>query len=65
MKTQIKAQIKKLVKSNGSHIGVIRHLITANNPEVNFEDYKEFATSLLSKKLSNVKSSIRASVRYQ
>ncbi len=65
METQIKAQIKKMVKNNGSHIGVIRHLISANNPSINFEDYKEFTASLLSKKLSNVKSSIRASVRYQ
>ena len=65
METQIKVQIKKLVNGNGSHIGVIRHLITNNNPGINFEDYKEFTTSLLSKKLSNVKSSIRASVRYQ
>ncbi len=65
MTNQIRAQIRKLVKSNGSHIGVIRNLISANNPSINFEDYKEFTASLLSKKLSNVKSSIRASVRYQ
>lgn len=65
MTNKIKAQIRKMVKSNGSHIGVIRCLITANNYGVDFEDYKEFTTSLLSKKLANVQSTIRASVRYQ
>lgn len=65
MNSIIKTQIKKIVKNPGSHIGVVKRIITSNNPEVNFEEYKEFAEALITKKLQNTESKIRASVRYQ
>lgn len=65
MNSIIKNQIRKIVRKPGSHIGVVRHLIISNNPEVNFEEYKEFTETLITKKLKNTESKIRASVRYQ
>ena len=65
MTTQIKSEIKKIAKRNGSHIGVIKHIITNSNPEINFEDYREFANQQLNNKFSNTKSTIKATIRYQ
>jgi len=65
MKTEIKNEIKKIVKRNGSHLGVVKHIINTNFDGVNFEDYKEFTNNLITKKIQNTESKIRASVRYQ
>lgn len=65
MKTKIKNEIKKIVKRNGSHLGVVKHIITTNFEDVNFEDYKDFTNNLITKKIKNTESTIRASVRYQ
>lgn len=65
MKTQIKNEIKKIVKRPGSHLGVVKHIVTTNFEDVNFEEYAEFTKNLITKKMKNTESKIRASVRYQ
>ena len=65
MTTQIKNEIKKIVKRNGSHLGVVKNIINTNFDSVNFEEYKEFTNNLITKKIQNTESKIRSSVRYQ
>ena len=64
MKNQVKSEIRKIVKRQGSHLGVVKRVISENFNDVNFEDYKEFTISLIDKKMKNTKSTIRASVRF-
>ena len=65
MTTEIKKEIKKIVKRKGSHIGVVKHIITSTFENVNFEDYKEFTLSAISDKLNKTESKLRAGIRYQ
>ena len=65
MKIEIKNEIRKMTRIAGSHFGIIRHLITAKHPDIDFAEYKNYTLSLLDKKLKNVESKIKASVRYQ
>ena len=63
MTTSIKNQIKKLVKNNGSHLGVVKRIITEQN--IDFDLYKDFTINLFNKKYNNVESKIRKNIRYQ
>ena len=65
METSVKNQIKKLVKNNGSHFGVVKHIITSANQNIDFDLYKDFTIDLFNKKYKNVESKIRANIRYQ
>jgi hypothetical protein len=64
MKNQVKSEIRKIVKRQGSHLGVVKRVISENFNDINFDDYKEFTISLIDKKMKNTKSTIRASVRF-
>ena len=65
METTIKNQIKKIVKTKGSHIGVVKNIITTSNPGVDFNLYTDYTKTLINKKLSNVESTIRKNIRFQ
>jgi len=65
METVIKNQIKKIVKRNGAHFGVVKNIITSNNPDVDFGLYTEYVNGLFNKKFSNVQTSIRKNIRFQ
>lgn len=65
MNTQIKNQIRKIIKNPGSHLGVVKRIITETNLDVNFKDYVAFTELELMKKANRVKSTIRSSVRFQ
>ena len=65
MKTEVKNQIKKIVKINGSHLGVVKNIIKTNNPDVDFDLYIDYTNGLFNKKFNNVKTSIRKNIRFQ
>jgi hypothetical protein len=64
MKTEVKNQIAKIVKNTGSHLGVVKHIITTNNQDVDFDEYIDFTNNLFNNKFKNVESKLRAGIRF-
>jgi hypothetical protein len=64
MEAQVKKEIRKIVRRNGSHFGIVKRLITEQF-DVDFNNYAEFTNQCIDKKLSSVETKIRANVRYQ
>lgn len=61
MNKLVKREIRKIVKRNGSHFGIVKRLITEQF-DVDFNDYAEFTNQCIDKKLKNVETKIRAKV---
>lgn len=63
MKTNVKSLIRKDIKKTGSHFGTVKRMLESigEDPEM----YREFINDEISKKFKSVKTTIRASVRYQ
>ena len=60
----VKSEIRKIVKRNGSHLGVVRRLITEKF-DVDFDLYVDFTKQCIDKKFNNVKDKIRTNIRFQ
>ena len=60
----VKLEIRKIVKRNGSHLGVVRRLITEKF-DVDFDLYVDFTKKCINKKFNNVEDKIRSNIRFQ
>lgn len=65
MNNTIKNQIKKFVKINGSHSGIVKLKIKNLYPEVNIDEYSDFIKKQFELKYNKTKTSIKSNIRYQ
>jgi len=65
MENSVKNRIKKLLKIQGAHLGVVKHQILKEFEFVDFDLYLDFTKNEINKKYKRVKSSIKSSIRYQ